>query len=795
MIYFKITFRNLIKSKSYTFINVTGLALGITCALVIFLIIRFEYSFDNYHEDDERIFRVVAESREFGETSHTAGVPFPLPEAMRTDFPEIEHLTIVDSNFGDPVISVQQLDGSFRRFREKERGVAFVEPDYFDIFTYRWLQGNPVTALANPSSAVISEGLAHKYFGETDPMGKQLNFNNWLDVQVTGIVEDVPKNTDLPFDMLIRFDPEQRGNDNWGSVSSAVQCYIKLPPRVSPMAIESRFDAFIEKHHNEEAAETMTLSLQPLRDIHFDERFSNFNWRDVAPETLLALGLIGIFLLVTACINFVNLNTALAVRRSKEVGVRKVLGSGRFQLVMHFLGETAAITLCAILISIAAAEVALNFLNSLLGYELSLNLFADTTLLLFLSAVFVVVVIAAGFYPSLYLSGFNPIEAVRNTIHVSYKEGLPLRKGLVVLQFAISQALIIAAIVISSQIKYVRSADMGFNKDAIVEVGLPSGKTQYVTRLKTELMQHPGIRSVCYSNTGTASSNVWGGDYELQDGDLLKEGNAQVKFVDDDFMKTYGVDLLAGETLTPTDTLRKFLVNESFTKDVGFGNDFHSLLGKEVEIWGRKAPIAGVVGDFNTTSLHQEIAPVIMIMQNRYMMAGIKIDMRRVSEVLPFIEETWTSVYDKSVFSYEFLDEAIANFYKEEQKMAGLVNIFTMIAILIGCMGLVGLVSYMATQRTKEIGIRKVLGASFANILSLLSKEVTVLILIAFLMAAPVAYYFMQSWLEDFAYRIDLRMGMFLMALAASFLIAFVTVGYKSVRAAATNPVESLRYE
>lgn len=792
--YFKLAVRNLFKNKSSTVINITGLALGMTCALVIFLIVKFERSFDTHHEGADRIYRIVTEDHEFDETSYTPGVPYPLPSAMRTDFPEIEALTIVDSNFGDPVISVQHDDGQVARFKET-RGVAFVEPDYFKIFTYEWLRGDPETALSNPNSAVISKGLARKYFGETNPIGKQINFNNRIDAEISGVVEDVPPNTDLPFNLLIAIDPQTRGSSNWGSVSSAVQCYLKLSPEISAQSIDSRLDAFLAKHHKQEAAAVQSLSLQPLRELHFDTRFSNFNWRDVAPETLLALSLIGIFLLVTACINFVNLNTALAVRRAKEVGVRKVLGGNRLQLIIHFMGETAVITLIAMLFSLAAVEVVLDRLNALLGYELSLNLFNDLTVLSFGAIIFVVVVMAAGLYPALYLSGFSPVEAVRNKVHVAYGEGLSLRKSLVVLQFAISQALIIATLVISTQMKYVRNADMGFNKDAIVEVSLPSNKSPYVSRLKTELLQHPGIRSVSYSNTGTASSNVWGGSYELKDGPEIKEGNAQVKFVDDHFINTYQLELLAGQTLSPNDTLTKFLVNEAFVKETGYANDSRALLGKELEIWSREAPIAGIVRDFNTTSLYKEVEPLVMMMENRYFLAGIKIDMRRAHEVLPFIEKTWTGVFDKSVYSYKFLDQAIANFYEEDQKMAALVNVFTAIAILIGCMGLFGLVSYMANQRTKEIGVRKVLGASFAHILGLFSKEFVILIGVAFVLAAPVAYFFMNAWLQDFAYRINIDANTFLLALAASLTIACVTVGYKSFRAANANPVDSLRYE
>lgn len=794
--YFKTTFRNLAKNKTHTIINIVGLSFGIVCVLIIYLIINFEMSFDRYHTNFESIYRIVKEDSQFGETSFDTGVPYPLPPAMRADFPEIEFLTIVDCNFNSPVISVARIDGSVAKFQEDE-GVAFVEPDYFRIFDYTWLTGDPESALKNPNSAVLSEGLARKYFGDDDPMGKILTYNNSLEFQVTAVVKDVPQNTDIPFNLLLAYDEAVRGNDNWGSTASSVQCYLKLPEHLLPNQIESQLKAFLTKHRNKEAAEFITHRMQPLKSMHYDTRFSTYGHRTVAKETLLALGLIGIFLLFTACINFINLNTAVAVNRSKEVGVRKVLGGTRAQLTLHFLSETAFITLLAIAISIASIEVILPKLKSFLGYELVTNLFRDGGLLLFLLVLFVAVSVIAGFYPALHLSGFNPIEAIRNKMTSQYGEGLKLRKGLVVLQFAISQVLIIGTIVISSQMAYFRNVDMGFQKDAVVEVGLPANDADKIQRFKNRLLQYPAIKHVSFSNTGTASSNTWGGNYDWKNSDEKKDGHAQIKFVDPDFLETYQIELLAGEGLVPApaDTVDRFLVNQAFVEEIGYGNRYADVLGKYTKIWGREAPVVGVVKNFNTTSLHQKISPVIIAVQNRYWMAGIKIEMQDVKNTLAVIEESWSSVYPEFVFDYGFLDENIEKFYDDEQRVATMINTFTIIAVLIGCLGLFGLVSYMASQRTKEIGIRKVLGATFSNILTLLSKEFALLVMIAFFIAAPIAYYFMEAWLADFAYRIELGTDLFALALFASCAIAFMAVGYKSIRTAGANPVESLRNE
>lgn len=786
--YFKTTFRALYKNKTYALINISGLALGIVCALAIFLIIRFELNFDTYHQDSERIFRVVKTTDAFGETFYGPGMPYPLPTAMRNDFPEIEQISIVDNNMGAPVISVER-NGDISRYKEDDNVVAFVEADYFRIFNYNWLYGNSETVLDNPNAVVISGALAQKYFGDENPIGKRLTFNNRLPLQVTGVIENLPQNTDLPFTMLIAYDPTVRGNDNWGSMATSVQCYLKLPDNLNPQQLESRFADFFLKYREKEEAEKIKLSLQPLRELHFDTRFEIFTHRTVARETLFALSLIGLFLLVTACINFINLNTALAVKRSKEVGVRKVLGSSRFQLIQHFLGETAIITFLAIIVSVALAEIAFAQLENILEYRLQLDFFGETAAIIFLAVLFGLVTLSAGFYPALHLSRFSPTQAIRNKITANYGEGLSLRKGLVVLQFAISQVLIICTIIIGGQISYFQKAEMGFNKEAVVEVELPKNDQTKLQRLKNQLLRHSAIRYVSFSNTGTASSSTWGGNYHFKG---IKKGYGQIKFIDQNFIEVYELQLLLGENLT-ADTLKSFLVNEAFAKEVGV--PYPDLLGENVKIWGREAPIAGIVKDFNTTSLHNKVRPLLIMLQNRYWKAGIKIHMQNTNSTLEAIESAWLSVFPEFVFEYSFLDDSIERFYDEEQRTARLINTFTIIAIIIGCLGLFGLVSYMAAQRTKEIGVRKVLGASFVNILTLLSKEFAVLIFMAFIFAAPIAYYFMNSWLEDFAYKIDLGFGLFFIAFAVSILISLLTVGYKSIRAARSNPIEALRYE
>ncbi len=801
--YFKIAFRNLIKNRSHALINISGLSIGCACALVIFLVIQYESGFDTHHEDSDRIYRVVRENTQFGETGHDTGVYYPMPEAIARDFSGIEHSTIVDANFGStPVLKVDRTDGTQNKL--KEENLAFTRPDYFKIFSYSWLQGDPDNSLSRPNTAVITRSLAEKLFQTEDAVGYTVTVQSGgekMVVEITGIVKDPQQQTDLPFDIFISAEStteegQQRiEKDNWESSSSMVQAFVKLQTRSDPQVINEQLDELLEKNVGEERAQYTDFYLQPLSDIHYDTRFPNYGGRTVSKKSLAALGLIGLFLLITACINFINLNTAIAVKRSKEVGVRKVLGGTRTQLVRHFLGETAIVAAVSVALGIAATEVILDYLEPVLGYSLSLDGFNQPEVLLFAGGIFAIITLAAGLYPAFYLSGFNPLDAIRNRITASYGEGLMLRRGLVILQFAICQALIICTIIIGNQMNFARNFDMGFQKEAMVEVELPIQEKTTLNTFRQQLIGQASITNITYSNTGTANDNFWGGNYEIILDDEMFEGGAQMKLVDTSYVSTYGLKLLAGRNLTPSDTTNQYLVNREFAQSVGYDGRYQDLIGKYVTMWGTEAPLVGVVDNFNTGSLHQEVEPVLFSSWSLYFLAGIRINMEQSQQALAEIKRAYETAFPDYVFDYTFLDERIADFYEQEEKTANLMNGFTMIAILIGCLGLFGLVSYMATTRTKEIGVRKVLGASITDILKIFTLELMLLTGISFLIAAPVSWYLMQQWLADFAYQIDIGIEIFAMAFIGTLLIAALTVGYKSVSAALANPVNSLKSE
>jgi ABC-type antimicrobial peptide transport system permease subunit len=799
--YIKIAFRNLLKNKSHTLINIGGLTLGIICSIIIFLIIQFDLSFDTWHKDSDRIYRVVKFESEFGSNDYSRGGPYPLAEAIRNDVSGIESSILINTNFANDPILTYFENGEIQK-KLKVDNVAFVDPDYFDLFTYDWIAGDPKTAVENPNTAVITVELANKLFGTTDVVGKTLVFNGGseADIQITGLVNNPPKNSDFPFLFLGSTRTKDRlgqtaENSNWGSNSSSYQTYVKLKNGISAEEVNAQFEDLISKYRSPERAEVLDFFLQPLSEIHFDSRFSNYNGRVIEKRILLALGIIGLFLLLTACINFINLNTAIAVSRSKEVGLRKTLGGTKSQLLFHFLGETAFVTLISLLLGIGLSEIVLKGIEPLLGFSIEMSLLSNAQLQLFLIVIFSAITILAGWYPAQHLSSFNPIEAIRNKINSNYGKGLTLRRSLIIVQFTITQILIICTIIIASQIQHFQNQDLGFKKEALVEVPIPNESTPILNEFKNSLLSNSSIRNVSFSNTGTTSSSVWGGNYILEDDTVRYENNGQVKFIDTDFIDTYGLTLLAGSNIAPSDTIQAFMVNETFANEVGYGDNLNGLIGKTTSIWGNEAPIVGVVKNFNTQSLHEGLSPVLLASSKSYFISGIKINTSNTQNALADIERAFNTTFPSLIFEYYFLDDEIMEMYDDEQRTASIMNAFTLIAILIGSLGLFGLVSYMATTKTKEIGVRKVLGASILDILKIFGFELTLLTGISFVVAAPISWYLMKNWLSDFAYKIDLGIEIFALSFLGTILVAVLTVGYKSIRAALTDPVKSLKSE
>lgn len=790
--YFTVTIRNIQRNLSYSLINVFGLALGITCSLVLFLMISFFTSFDNFHENGDRIYRVVTSSDHNGRENFGAGVPAPLPEAFRNDFTGVDHVLFISgSNNG---LFTVELNGTKNIF-EQEDGFGYTDSTYFTFFNRHLVTGNYKTALAEPNQAVISIKKAKQYFGEQSAVGQVIRLNNKVDLKVTGIMDDFPSNTNFPFDILISYATikNEKIENGWNSTYSDDQCYVMLKPGVHPDLINNQFPAFIEKYQGEKNAEEMKRWLQPLSELNYDSRFSNYRYSTVSKSSIMGMGVVAIFLLITACINFINLSTAVAVKRSKEVGIRKVLGGQRAQLIGQYLAETGLITLIALVVSIGLSELTLIELNSFLDLNLHVNIGEQSTLL-FLAIVWLAVSTLSGFYPALLLSGFSPALALKNKITNRSTGGFALRRGLVVFQFVISQFLIVGTVILLTQMSFLQNKDLGFAKDAIISVPIPrNAPTANMKVLKSELSRMNGVDRISLCSALPSSGSVSMTNFRIEGVD--DNHIAQVKLADEDYVDLFEIDLLSGNNLIGSDTANTCLVNEQLMKTSGFETP-DEIVGRVISIWGKKLPVAGVVKDFHTMSLESQIDPTIIFNRvDLYHHVAVRLKTGLFNETIGQIEKAWTAQYPEYLFSYDFLDDQIREFYEAEQKMSVLLIIFSTIAIIIGCLGLYGLISFMANEKQKEIGVRKVLGASTGNILFIFSKEFMMLIVVAFIIASPLAGYIMSQWLDNFAYKTSISWSMFISGIAITLFIAFITVGYRSIKASLTNPVEALRNE
>ncbi|HRK53422.1 MAG TPA: ABC transporter permease [Cyclobacteriaceae bacterium] len=790
--YFIITIRNIKRNLSYSAINVFGLALGITCSMVLFLMITFYLSFDNYHDNKDRIYRIVTSSENNGREDFFAGVPAPLPGALASDITGIQHVLFTS---GDNNALFTIIDNGAPKIFEQENGLAYSDSTYFTFFNRAFIMGDYKTALQQPNQIILSEKTAKKFFGEVNPMGQLIKLNNKTELKVTGIIEDHPDNTTFPFEILISYltiqkDKEESG---WNSVYSDDQCFVMLEAGTPPDAINNQFPAFVKKYETQREERSLKRWLQPLQEINYDSRFGNYRYTTVSKTSILAMGVVALFLLITACINFINLSTAVAVKRSKEVGIRKVLGSQRLQLMGQYLAETGMITLVALLISVGLSELALIQLNAFLDINLHVD-FTDLRLITFLIGVWAVVSLASGFYPALLLSGFSPALALKNKITNRSTGGFALRRSLVVFQFVISQLLIVGTVILLAQMNFLESKDLGFSKDAVINVPIPNNAPLNNKKvLKSELLRMGGVERVSLCNTAPSSGSVSMTAYTIEG----IEGNhlTQVKLTDEDYIDLFKIELLAGNNLMGLDSANSCLVNEKLLKSLGLEKP-EEIIGRVISIWGMNLPVAGVVKDFHTISLEREIDPTILFNRvDSYRTAAIKLKGGSVKETLGEVERAWAAQYPDFLFSYEFLDNEIKEFYESEQKMSTLLILFSVIAITIGCLGLYGLISFMANEKEKEIGVRKVLGASTGNILIIFSKEFIILILVAFAIASPLAAYIMGQWLDNFAYRVPLTSLMFVTGIGITIIIAFVTVGFRSIRAALANPINALRNE
>ncbi|RRB18406.1 FtsX-like permease family protein [Larkinella knui] len=807
--YLKTSFRNLTKNKVSALINLFGLSLGVTACLIIYLITNYELSYDTFHADRERIFRLVGtETRGSNEETHPVGfVPNAVPKGVREEIAGLE--TVAAFHNIKSAVLIPNGTEKPKKFEEGKRDVSneeivVADPQYFAVFKYQWLAGNPKTALNEPFQLVLSERKARTYFGDLpleQILGKEVIYWDSIRVKVSGIVKEWDKPTDFTFTDFISMATvrsskmkESINLDDWEDIWSSSQAFVKLPEGTRPEQLTASFQQFSSKHFQKDFK--FIPGLQPLSDLHFNEEYGDNYTHKAHLPTLYGMMGVALFILLIAAINFINLSTAQSVQRAKEIGVRKVLGSSRKSLVFQFLGETTLLTLLAVVIALALVSPILTAFQSLTPRGLTFDLFSLQTLV-FLLSVTVTTSLLAGFYPSLVLSSYLPALTLKGQSALKGGQKGYLRKGLIVFQFTVSLVFIIATLIVDRQLSYIRNKELGFSKDAIVSID--AGRVGKSDILAEKIRQLSGVELV---------SMQWfppmGLSYMMTKlkytGKTEIETDVSAKIGDENFIPLYGIRLLAGRNYVKSDSLKEFVINATYAKVLGFQKPADAL-NQFLDFQGRKYPIVGVVADFHEQSFHDKInATFLAYMPRQAQNLGVKLTskgktMRDLKATLAQIEQQWKEVHPDKKFEYEFLDDRIARLYEKEEKTSRLVNTATGIAILISCMGLFGLATFTAEQRTKEISIRKVLGASVTGIVMLLSGNFLKLVFIALILAAPVAWWAMDQWLQSFAYKVGIEWWIFALAGLMAVAIALLTISFQSIRAALTNPVKSLRSE
>jgi len=793
--YFKIAFRNLTRNKTYGFLNIMGLALSIACGILLFTLVKYHLSFDDFHKDSDRIYRVVTEQHR-DQISYVNSVPPPLGKALRNDYVFGE--TVARSAVFDNETITLDAGAEMKKFKEKN-GVAFAEPGYFDIFNFPLLQGDKKTVLSEPYTAIITESLARKYFGNDNPLGKVFRLDSKIDCKVTGILKNLPDNTDqkteifISWPTLTAYNKWMAADDSWGGIIDGLQCFVRLRPNISPAQVEKLLPAYVTKYRPK-SKNVHHYKLQPLREMHFDGRYGGV----MEKRNLWILSFIGLFLIITACVNFINLATAQALRRSREVGIRKVLGSLRWQLFWQFIAETGLIAVAATGLAICLSFFMLPYVNQWFNTRIPFHAFGDWQLLCFIPLLIVLVTFLAGSYPGLILSGFRPVMALKGKLSMQSIGGFNTRRTLIVGQFTISLVLIIGMIVITRQMQYAKQSDLGFNKDAVVMMPMGGAAKEMATKtLKDRLANIPGVEKVSLCFSAPSSDETWNTSIRFdtrQEDELFR---VNMKSGDDQYLPTFGLQLLTGRNIFPSDSVREFLVNETLVHKLGLQSPGDAI-GRKIAFNGGNSSgvIVGVLKDFHDRSFHEDInALCVTTSRSQYTDYAVKINMKNLASVMPALEKTWSATHPDQVYEYQFLDDQIAAFYEMEETMLKLIRSFAVIAIFIGCLGLYGLVAFMVAQKTKEIGIRKVLGSGATEILWIFGKEFARLIGIAFLVAAPISWLLMNHWLQNYKYHIPLGPWIFVLAALLVMGVAAVTVGYQSIRAAWMNPVKSLRTE
>lgn len=781
--FLKTAFRSLLKNKTSSIINLTGLTIGLTIVITFFVLIKNELSYDSFHENVDRIYRVIKGNAEDKESY--AGTPPTLGEFLKSNIPEVEEYTRLHKaelvvKYGD------------KQFTEKE--FFFADPAFFKIFTFPLIKGN--ASLHNPNSIVITEEASQKYFGSENPIGKVISVGNNHNFEVTAVAEDVPDNSHFHFDFIIpfeRLDDVLQSNylESWGSWN--FYTYILTGKDVNTKLLQSKVTDLFKTKLPERASFFEDVTYQPVKDIHF--QYNRKNLEPAFDDKYISIYIaIAIAVLLIACINFINLTTANSMQRAKEVGLRKTIGANYSELIKQFLLESILFVVIASILAVVLVEVILPFVNSITAKHYSFD-YTNYSNYLILFGLILITGILAGGYPAIVLSSFQPVKALKGKLNKNSNNAF--RNALVVFQFSVSIALIVCTFIILQQIDYIQNKNLGFAEEQIINIPLKTrelfGKSPLI---KSEVMKNNSVVSASLNNYQPSNFNEHWGGFKWEGMSEQEENNQMwVINADKDFIDTYQIELLEGEDFVTnfevTDQL-SFILNKSALKLM----NWETGAGKEITYWDtRKGRVAGVVDDFNFRSLHHMIEPAAIILRDRGMYLSVRTKTENISDALASIKKAWDSFNTNLPFEYYFLDEDFAKLYQSEIRTSKIIGNFSLITVFIACIGLFGLTSFMAERRKKELGIRKVLGASEAGLLKMFSFDYTKWVLLANLIAWPAAYYFMKYWLEDFAYRIEITIWPFLLAGLTALIIALLTISWRALRAARVNPVESLRYE
>lgn len=789
--YFKIAFRNLWRHKAFSFINIMGLAVGMTACFLIFLYVSFETSYDSFNKKADRIYRLVCDIKTPSETRQTAGTSAPMAINIKANFAEVEAAVRI----GPASLLLTKGDIKFQ-----EDHSIFADSTLFEVFDFPLIHGNPHTALREPYSIVLSQTAAKKYFGHTNPIGQTVllsagNFNS----TITGVMKDIPENSQIKADMVVSMSTAKRFGDSamdqhWSNLS--MTSYLLLKPNTYPKLLEAKFADFMENQAGLEMKQNnthFTLFLEPLKEVYLKSKRGGLETGNI--NNVYTFSLVAIFVLLIACINFINLTTARSTERAKEVGIRKVIGAEKSQLTQQFLGESVLVCLIAFVLSVFLCTLLLPSFNQLSGKIISTGIFQHPGYLCALFLISAGIGMLAGMYPALVLSSFTPVTVLKGRFATG-TQGLIVRKGLVIVQFTISIAMILGTIIVFTQLRYMRNEELGFRNDQIMVIDTHWDANRFAFR--QEISNMPGVLSTSLSLSIPGGENASGYlQVENKKGDMQQTALDQY-FVDFDYIPQYKMKLVAGRAFSQdfgTDSTKAIMLNESAVKSFGYSSS-QEAIGKRFSQAGREGKIIGVVKDFHFRSLRENIQPLsISIEPTAWRMVSVKVSTSHLPATIAAIENKWKKIIPGRPFNYYFADEFFERQYRSEERFGRLFLNFAILTIFISCLGLLGLASYSALQRTKEIGVRKVLGATVFNIVTLLSKEFLKLVVIAFLIACPLTWYPMNRWLQDFAYRIHISWWIFSLAGFLVVLITLATVSFQAIKAAIANPVKSLRTE